>query len=550
MSCSPRPCFSACSRPVARRRAARIMWTLLLLLLTATLFDCCRCAHESHKEPNTVPGRSVIVHLFEWRFDDIAEECETFLGPRGYGGVQTSPVNEHGIVFGATDKRPWYERYQPVSYKIGTRSGNETQFRDMVRRCNGAGVRVYVDVVINHMTGALEINKGTAGSTFNYNEFSYPAVPYGPDDFHRKEQCGTKSGGIESYGDAQQVRNCELVGLRDLDHGREHVRAKVAEFLNQLIEFGVAGFRVDAAKHMWPADLQAIYATLDDLNTQFFAPGTKPFIYQEVIDLGHGEPVTRWEYHRLGRVTEFLYGAKLGAVLRKRPDQLLKYLRYFGEDGGFLPGGDAVTFVDNHDNQRGHGAGGADILTFFEPRLYKMATVFLLAWPYGLPRVMSSYRWPRDFQNGVDRNAWFGPPSDAAWNIQRVIRHSNNTCGGGWICEHRWRQIYNLVELHNVAGFSPVTNWWDNGYHAIAFGRGNATFVVINNEDFRLDVILQTSLPPGTYCDVISGVKTSGACTGRSFVVKPDGSVDVTVDNLWDDPVIALHIAAKLDSTA
>lgn len=526
------------------------MWTLQVwLLLTATLLNCCHSTYGSNKEPNMVPGRSVIVHLFEWRFDDIAEECETFLGPRGYGGVQTSPVNEHGIVFGETVKRPWYERYQPVSYKIGNRSGNETQFRDMVRRCNQAGVRVYVDVVINHMTGNLEISKGTAGSTFSYDEFSYPAVPYGPDDFKKKQQCGSQSGGIDSYGNAQQVRNCELVGLRDLNHGREHVRAKVAEFLNRLIRFGAAGFRVDAAKHMWPADLQAIYARLNDLSTEFFAPGTKPFIYQEVIDMGHGEPVTRWEYRHLGRVTEFLYGAKLGAVLRKRPKQLLKYLRNFGEDWGFLPGGDAVAFVDNHDNQRGHGAGGADILTFFEPRLYKMAAVFLLAWPYGLPRVMSSYRWHRDFRDDVDQNAWFGPPSDASWNIQRVIRHRDNTCGGGWICEHRWRQIYNLVELHNVAGFSPVTNWWDNGYHAIAFGRGNATFVVINNEDFPVDKVLQTSLPAGTYCDVISGVKTSTGCTGRSFVVKPDGKVDATVDNSWEDPVIALHIAAKLPST-
>ncbi|XP_072143058.1 alpha-amylase-like [Dermacentor andersoni] len=416
----------------------------------------------------------------------------------------------------------------------------------MVRRCNGAGVRVYVDVIINHMTGTLEIKKGTAGSAFSYDEFSYPAVPYGADDFNRKEHCGSESGAIENYGDAQQVRNCQLVGLRDLNQGREHVRAKVAEFLNRLIGFGVAGFRVDAAKHMWPADLQVIYARLNDLNTQFFAPGTKPFIYQEVVDLGQGEAVTSWQYHRLGRVTEFRYGIKLGAVLRKRPHQLLKYLGNFGEDWGFLPSGDALTFVDNHDNQRGHGAGGADILTFFEPRLYKMANVFLLAWPYGLPRVMSSYRWPRDFRDGVDRNDWIGPPSDAAWNIEPVIRHSDNTCRGGWVCEHRWRQIYNLVELHNVAGFSPVTNWWDNGYHAIAFGRGNATFVVINNEDFRLDVILQTSLPKGTYCDVISGVKTSVACTGRSFVVKTDGRVDVTVDNLWEDPVIALHIEVRL----
>lgn len=67
---------------------------------------------------------------------------------------------------------------------------------------------------------------------------------------------------------------------------------------------------------------------------------------------------------------------------------------------------DALVFVDNHDNQRGHGAGGQDILTFFEPDLYKKAVAFMLAWPFGLKRVMSSYYWQRNFQNGKDLNDW------------------------------------------------------------------------------------------------------------------------------------------------
>jgi alpha-amylase len=38
--------------------------------------------------PNFAPGRNAIVHLFEWKWNNIAEECERFLGPFGYGGVQ------------------------------------------------------------------------------------------------------------------------------------------------------------------------------------------------------------------------------------------------------------------------------------------------------------------------------------------------------------------------------------------------------------------------------------------------------------------------------
>ena len=36
-----------------------------------------------------------------------------------------------------------------------------------------------------------------------------------------------------------------------------------------------------------------------------------------------------------------------------------------------IPSGSALAFIDNHDNQRGHGGGGS-MLTFREPRLYKV----------------------------------------------------------------------------------------------------------------------------------------------------------------------------------
>jgi alpha-amylase len=38
---------------------------------------------------------------------------------------------------------------------------------------------------------------------------------------------------------------------------------------------------------MWPADLQYIYNNLKNLNNEHgFAPGSRPFIYQDVIDFG------------------------------------------------------------------------------------------------------------------------------------------------------------------------------------------------------------------------------------------------------------------------
>ena len=61
------------------------------------------------------------MHLFEWPWDAVARECEEFLGPKGYCGVQISPPMEH------IQGSQWWTRYQPVSYKLESRSGNRGQ---------------------------------------------------------------------------------------------------------------------------------------------------------------------------------------------------------------------------------------------------------------------------------------------------------------------------------------------------------------------------------------------------------------------------------------
>ncbi|XP_017682658.1 PREDICTED: pancreatic alpha-amylase-like [Lepidothrix coronata] len=422
--------------------------------------------------PHILSKRTSIVHLFEWRWEDIALECERYLAPNGFGGVQISPPNENVIV---TDpKQPWWERYQPVSYKLCTRSGNETEFRDMVTRCNNVGVYIYVDAVINHMCGA---NAGagdhaTCGSYFNAKTEDFPAVPYSGWDFN-DGKCKSRSGDIENYHDISQVRDCRLVSLLDLALGKDYVRSKVAEYMNHLIDIGVAGFRIDAAKHMWPGDVRAFLDKLKDLNTTWFPEGTKPFIFQEVLDFCFAL-LSVVLFFVLGLLFVFEYCVRLGPVMR--------------------------------------------VFAGFSLALYKMAVGFMLAHPYGFTRVMSSFRWPRYFVDGKDINDWVGPPSNSDGSIKPVTINEDTTCGNDWVCEHRW----------------------------LAFGRGNKGFIIFNNDDWSLNVTLQTGLPAGTYCDVISGQKNGDHCTAVEVHVAADGMAKFLIGNEDEDPFIAIHIDAKL----
>ncbi|CAO1306605.1 unnamed protein product [Diamesa hyperborea] len=467
-------------------------------------------------DPHWWKGRSAIVHLFEWKWSDIAAECERFLAPNGYAGVQVSPPTENAIV----NDRPWWERYQPMSYKLVTRSGNEAAFSDMTRRCNAVGIRIYVDFLMNHMSATT--GTGTAGSEGNARTRNFPAVPYGPGDFNPSCQI--------NWEDETSIRNCELVGLPDLNQGKEWVREKLVEAMNHLIDLGVAGFRLDAMKHMWPGDLQNIFGRLKNLNVNFgFSSDARPFIVGEVIDHG-SESISGNDYTHLATITEFRF--ERGIKRSFKGESALKWLNNFGEGWGFLPSKYAFTFVDNHDSQRG------EALSYKDGRIYKMATAFHLAWPFGIPRLMSSFDFTSHDQ---------GPPQDAHQNIISPSINADGSCGNGWVCEHRWKEVYSMIEFRNAVKDTSVANWWDNGDNQIAFSRGNQGFIAFNGQyGVNLNEKLQTGLAAGTYCDIISGGKVGTSCSGSQITVASDGTAEISLPSNYAEGFVAYIKNSKL----
>ncbi|WP_435057550.1 carbohydrate-binding module family 20 domain-containing protein [Streptomyces sp. bgisy060] len=428
----------------------------------------------------TPPGeKDVTAVMFEWNFASVARECTERLGPAGYGYVQVSPPQEH------LQGGQWWTSYQPVSYKIAGRLGDRTAFKNMIDTCHAAGVKVVADSVINHMANGS--GTGTGGTPFS--KYDYPGLYSGAD----MDDCRAT---ISNYQDRANVQNCELVQLPDLDTGEDHVRGKIAGYLNDLLSLGVDGFRIDAAKHMPATDLANIKSRL-----------TNPSAYwkQEAI-YGAGEAVSPSEYLGNGDVQEFRYARDLKRVLQ---GEKLSYLKDFGEAWGYMPSGQSGVFVDNHDTER-----GGDTLSYKDGANYTLASVFMLAWPYGSPDVHSGYEW-------TDKDA--GPPNGG----------QVNACySDGWKCQHAWREISSMVAFRNTSRGQAVTNWWDNGNNAIAFGRGAKAYVAINHESSPLSRTFQTSLPAGTYCDVQSDT---------AVAVNSAGQFTAT---LGANTAVALHVNA------
>eukprot|EP00928_Gymnodinium_smaydae_P063450 TRINITY_DN4700_c0_g7_i1.p1 TRINITY_DN4700_c0_g7~~TRINITY_DN4700_c0_g7_i1.p1 ORF type:complete len:548 (-),score=71.04 TRINITY_DN4700_c0_g7_i1:242-1828(-) len=446
-------------------------------------------------------GRSsTFVQLFEWSWADIASECEQWLGPKGFTGVQISPPNDHIV------GDQWSTRYQPVTYKLVSRSGDEAGFVDMVRRCKQVGVSIYADAVINH----IAINSGISIAGSPYGSRATPI--YSPEDMHHNTGDSSSNCGVSNYADRHNVQYCDLSGLPDLCTGCPKVQQTVAAYLNYLASLGVDGFRIDAAKHQ---DAEELSQLLSLVNSSMWRFG-------EVIS-GAGEAVKPQMYVSSMDVTEFNYFRQL--VPNILNDGKMAYLKSFGMTWGLMSDDNAVVFLDNHDTQRGEA-----MLTYKNPKVYQFANIFMLAHPYGYPKVMSSY-----FFESHDE----GPPK------QPVHNGADVACGDGkpWVCEHRWLPVANMVAWRKAAGSSGISKFEAPGGDTIAFCRGNTACIFMNRqESSSWSVTLKMSIPPGKYCDIIQS-DIEASCP--TVTVSDDGSVTV-----WVPPVgaVAFHVGKKLDT--
>ncbi|KII86838.1 glycoside hydrolase family 13 protein [Plicaturopsis crispa FD-325 SS-3] len=445
-------------------------------------------------------SKNVIAQMFEWDWDSLAAECTNFLGPAGYGFVQTSPPNEH--ITGTQ----WWTDYQPVSYNITSKRGNRAQFAAMVKTCSDAGVGVIADVLWNHMQGG-DSATGVGGTVVTH--YNYPGM-YNVSNFHH---CGLETNdNIVNYNNRIEVQTCQLDSLADLATNSTYVQAQLAAYGDDLVSLGVQGFRLDAAKHMNTTDIAAILAAMK----------TKPgYITQETI-YGSGEPVLPTEYLQNGDAQEFRYASTLYYAFGDGPISGLQNL----DSMGWVSGSQANVFVTNHDTERN----GYALNYLSANNTYITGTVFSLAHPYGTPTVLSSYSFT-DIDVGAPNNG-------------------TGTCAtaggsGGWLCQHRYPAMAGMVGFRNAVGSGALQNFVTGTSSQIAFGRGSAGLVAINNDNSAWTVTLSTLLKDGAYCDVVSGaVANAYGCTGSGYTVS-SGSVTLTVPAR---DAVALHIAAMYTS--
>ncbi len=454
----------------------------------------------------TITTQSVGAQMFMWPWVSLKTECTKTLGPEGVDWIMVSPPQED--ISGSQ----WWVHYQPVSYKIDSQLGNRQQFADMVSACNAAGVQVIVDAVINHMTNSHD--PAFAGT--KYSKYIYPGL-YDYNDFHNGLALNDPNycdGQIVNYDDPFDTTHCELGGLADLATEKPNVRAAIAGYLNDLESLGVAGFRVDAAKHFGITDLTAVYNMLNPVN------GKPPYFLSETI----GNPATNLPFTKIGDVFAWDY-----------PDQMVNMFQ-----GGMTGLGRAtdlrgtsigepnvtVTMVSNHDTEH-HGPSS---LSYLSGKTFELANEFLLADPLGKPMLYTGY--------GIDLSTSLddGPLANGSTGYYlpatcpKAPSATAKVSVGKFVCLQRWTSIKGMIQWHHEVGTAPMTNaLWAN--KVLSFNRGSGFFAV-NNTPATIKETIATGLPKGTYCDVISGgakAIAKGKCLGTTVVVAANGSAKVAI---------------------
>ena len=169
-----------------------------------------------------------VLHLFNWRLEDVEKELEK-ISEQGFDAIQINPIQplkEDGV-------RQWWMSYQPIGFSIGNYFGSKDDLTKLCYEAEKYNIKIIADVVCNHMAAKND-------DALHPHEKVDPKIR-DRSDFWKEAK------NVENWKDRYQVTHY-CMGLPGLNVAQHKLQDIIIDFLNELIDCGVSGFRFDAAK--------------------------------------------------------------------------------------------------------------------------------------------------------------------------------------------------------------------------------------------------------------------------------------------------------------
>eukprot|EP01102_Stenamoeba_stenopodia_P013174 TRINITY_DN4238_c0_g1_i1.p1 TRINITY_DN4238_c0_g1~~TRINITY_DN4238_c0_g1_i1.p1 ORF type:complete len:467 (+),score=100.77 TRINITY_DN4238_c0_g1_i1:205-1605(+) len=266
--------------------------------------------------------------------------------------VLNTPEGYHGY---------WAQDITQVNPNFGT----QQDLINMVNAAHSKGVWVMLDLVINHVGSNAPLS-----SIVPFNDPSY---------YHNCSNCPSGCQ-IQDYTCfTEQLEDCRLAGLPDLDQSNEFVNQTFLKWIETMIStYGFDGLRVDTVPEVNPAFWPAFMKASNDIYFvgEVFSDMQCSQQYSQMISSVLGYPMVFNIRDVFGNGNSF-------SELNQTLDQVF---------GGFADPDAVGTFIDNHDNPRW--------LNLYPNVVnYKAALTFLLM-SRGVPIVY--YGTEQEFNGGND----------------------------------------------------------------------------------------------------------------------------------------------------
>ncbi len=436
--------FTHPQQPRLARRLADCFHSRLSQILRGALAALPGLAALGALSAASVPAKAdVILHAFNWRYDTV-EARAAEIQSLGYRAVLVAPPLK-------SEGAAWWARYQPQDLRtIDHPLGNRQSFQRMSNALRARGIRVYADIILNHMAneaaqrgdlnypGQRILNTYAANTTYWNNQRLFGDLRF---NFLSQWDFGPANC-INNYNDVWQVQNWRLcggpgdAGLPDL-LGSSYVVGQQRSYLTALKGLGVTGFRIDAAKHMPLSHINAVL-------TPEIKSGVH--VFGEVITNGGAGDS---EYS--GFLLPYLNGTDHGAYDFPLFGSIRNALRFGGSMnalvnpaavGQALPNARAVTFTVTHDIPNN---GGFRYL-ILDPTDETLAYAYVLGRDGGSPLLYSD----------------------------------NNESGDNrWVNAYRRSDLAAMIRFHNTTQGSDMQVLSYSDCHLL-FRRGNRGIVGIN----------------------------------------------------------------------
>jgi glycosidase len=322
-----------------------------ITLATCMSFFAGMYAYESYSTDTTRGDESLpiaIYHAFDESFEHVQEKLKE-LKDLGFSHIQVSPVQQSNWET-PENRNMWWNAYQPISYEIGGKYGNTEQFKSLLGAAKNLGLKIIVDVVFNHL-----------GSVYKYSEVTGNEAPQARTAGDWRSAWDNPIL-LNAYLD-QVIQRYRGVGFTKKSHFRDppkwgfgdegkefptlnlddaEVRKVQTDFLDRLMDLGVAGFRFDAIGNFgdaWGHFNSHVKAKMGAIDGYFcygeYASGDAS-TYSHFQSIGQNNndfhTMDFVLYYQLGEA--FPFGKKLDKLIMPNIN---------GDPWG------AVTFADNHD---------------------------------------------------------------------------------------------------------------------------------------------------------------------------------------------------------